>query len=70
MNTHQNSNKQRKLQMRNKINELKECNTLREIIETVHKYYDIDTPLKGVSKNIVISQIPNIVEMLRLKKQS
>ena len=55
--------------MTNRVKELEAAESLKEMIEIVGKYYDISAPLPKISKKIVASQIPNIVDMLRLPKK-
>lgn len=54
--------------------ELKQCNTLNEMWSALNKFYNLDTNLGAVSKNIVAAQLAQRVEvfanMLSIKKRT
>ena len=50
-------------------NLLKECKSLKEIIETMNRYYDLDKNLGVMSKSIVINSMKKVIKICDLKER-
>ena len=55
--------------MENLNKELKNCNTLKEIIATMDKYYNLDQPLGVMSKATVLSGLDSVIKITQIKKR-
>lgn len=55
--------------MSNFKNDLKKCETLKQVFNVVEQYYDINQHMGTFSGNMVKSKIPDIVKLLNLKEK-
>lgn len=49
--------------------ELSECKSLKQMIDVLNKYYNLDQELGSIAKSLAKSNIPKIVFMLNIKKR-
>lgn len=50
-------------------NELKNCNTIKEVITTVDKYYNLDQPLGTLGKAAVINGVFSVITATGTKER-
>jgi hypothetical protein len=50
--------------------ELKNCNTIKEVISTVDKYYNLDQPLGVMGKAAVINGVFSVINVTGTKQRS
>lgn len=48
-------------------NLLQQCDSLKDIIETTDRYFDLNKKLGTVSKSIVVSNIKNVIKICNIK---
>lgn len=50
-------------------NEIKKCDTLKQIFEVVNEHFETSEPMGIFTGNMVKKKIPNLVESLNLKRK-
>jgi len=49
--------------------DLKKCETLKQVFEVCGKYYQIEAPLGIIGSTLVKAKIPGIIKTLNIKKR-
>jgi hypothetical protein len=45
--------------------ELKECNTMNQVLDCVQRHYDLDKPLGLATKLVVVSGVKKIIKLIQ-----
>ena len=45
--------------------ELKECNTMNEVLDCVQRHYDLDKPLGLATKLVVVTGVKKIIKLIQ-----
>lgn len=45
--------------------ELKECNTMNEVLDCVQRHYDLDKPLGLATKVVVVTGVKKIIKLIQ-----
>jgi len=48
---------------------VKENKSLKDIIDTMNRYYDLDKPLGIMSKSIVVNSLEKVIKICNLKER-
>lgn len=49
--------------------ELKNCNTMKEVLVTVEKYYNLDEPLGFATKILVVGGVKKIIKLIQAARR-
>lgn len=49
--------------------ELKQCNTMSEVLATVGKYYDLEQPLGFATKVLVVGGVKKIIKIIQAARR-